>query len=119
MKTILMIDDSIIQLRTIENLLKNDYRVLLATSSNEGVEVAVNQHPDVILLDYEMPVIDGRMTLKKLKSATATAEIPVIFLTGVNEQNDIKKVLDMKPAGYLLKPVEPHKLMKTLDRVLG
>ena len=58
------------------------------------------KRPDLILLDYEMPVCDGRQTLEMIRADEELKDIPVIFLTGVNDREHIESVLSLKPAGY-------------------
>lgn len=119
MQKVLVIDDSITQLRVVQNLLKDKYQVLTAMTGEEGKVIALREHPDVILLDYEMPVFDGVMTLKMIRNYEELIEIPVVFVTGVNDKKHIEEVLKLKPAGYLLKPPEPQKLYEVLERVTG
>ena len=73
----------------------------------------------MILLAYEMPIINGGEVLKKLRENPATKDIPVVFLTGVSNRSTIQEVLAMKPQGYLLKPIDSEKLFKVIMDVLG
>ena len=77
------------------------------------------KHTDLILLDYEMPIINGGEVLKKLRENPATKDIPVVFLTGVSNRSTIQEVLAMKPQGYLLKPIDSENLFKVIMDVLG
>ncbi len=77
------------------------------------------QRPDLILLDYEMPVCDGRMTLEMIRADKDMNDIPVIFLTAVNDRDNIEAVLKLKPAGYFLKPPVKDRLIAEIDKVLG
>ncbi len=119
MKRILMIDDCMIQLQILSGLLKSDYEVETATSGLEGVSFAKRRRPDLILLDYDMPHFSGRETLEKLRADGKTRNIPVVFLTGVDEKKEIEAVLRLKPQGYLLKPVKKEKLFETIWKILG
>lgn len=71
--------------------------------------------PDTVLLDYEMPVCDGRQTLEMIRSEKATANIPVIFLTGRGDRESVKKVMALKPEGYLLKTMPEEEIKKIID----
>ena len=71
--------------------------------------------PDLILLDYEMPVCDGRQTLEMLRSEKEFEDIPVIFLTGRRDPESMIKVMPLKPAGYLLKNSKPAEIKKEID----
>jgi len=75
--------------------------------------------PDVILLDYEMPMCDGKMTLQMIRELEEAKDIPVVFLTGVSEKEHIKAVLGLHPAGYLLKPASAEVIFETLNKILG
>ena len=74
---------------------------------------------DLILLDYEMPEENGVEVLRKLRANEQTKDIPVVFLTGMNDREMIQKILAMKPQGYLLKPIEISKLFQTIRQIIG
>ena len=118
-KSVLIIDDSPVTLRYIKNQLKDFYNVLLATDGAMGVKKALESKPDLILLDYEMPGMDGRETFLNLKIDEETENIPVIFLTGVSDKKKVQEVLSMQPAGYMLKPVESEQLIEKVYSVIG
>ena len=84
----------------------------------KGLAVAKKKHPDLILLDYEMPGWDGRETLEKIREDEEISDIPVVFLTGMADMEHISAVLKLSPAGYLLKPAEKEKLLGTIEEVL-
>lgn len=116
--TILMIDDSMIILRTLQMMLKDEYHLLMSTSGMEGYEIAKAKNPDLILLDYNMPAVDGERILHLLKNSNATKHIPVVFISGVSDKDKILKVASMNIAGYLLKPVAKDDLLNTINKVL-
>lgn len=116
-KRILLVDDSAIQLRALHDLLKEKYDVRMATSGMQALTMIGKQVPDVIFLDYEMPVCDGKMTLEMIRELEETKDTPVVFLTGVNDKEHIESVLQLKPSGYLLKPASADKIYSTLDRL--
>ena len=118
-KHILTIDDSPMVLRYIKGILKDEYDVYLATGGEMGIKKAKETKPDLILLDYEMPEMDGRETFLNLKVDEDTEKIPVIFLTSVSDPKRVKDVISMHPAGYVLKPVEADKLIEKVHEVLG
>ena len=72
-------------------------------------------HPDLILLDYEMPVTSGPQVLEMLRSETATGTIPVFFLTGKDDRESVKKVLSLHPEGYLLKKSPRDKIRQAIQ----
>ncbi len=77
------------------------------------------KRPDLILLDYEMPVCDGKMTLEMIRAEEELKNIPVIFLTAINDRANVEAVLKLKPAGYFLKPAAKDRLLAEIDRVLN
>lgn len=118
-KKIVVIDDSKVQLRALSELMKNQYEVVTASTGRGGVEILKQDGADLVLLDYSMPGLDGKETLKILRSHEETKNIPVIFITGDDDKEDIVEVLKLQPQGYLLKPVKPERLFRTIEEVLG
>lgn len=118
-KCILAIDDSAVQLRTIHEFFKDSYDVLLAKSGKESLTVMEKGLPDLILLDYDMPDCDGKETLEMLRQQDFLENVPVVFLTGVKKQKQVKEALVMGPERYLLKPVDQDTLLKTVQELIG
>ncbi len=118
-KHILVIDDDPIMLRLIKQELKAYYNVATAVNGKIGLNFLERKKTDLILLDYEMPEESGADVLVKLRANDKTKDIPVIFLTGINDREKIKKVLSMKPQGYLLKPIECEQLVQAIGQVIG
>lgn len=118
-KHILVIDDDPIMLRLIKQELKEEYHVATAVSGKIGMNFLERKKTDLILLDYEMPEENGAQVLEKLRANEKTKDIPVVFLTGINDREKIQKVLSMKPQGYLLKPIEHTKLIQVIEQIFG
>ena len=114
-KKILVVDDSITIRQAMKQLLRDDYDVTLAESGVAAIRTITLNRPDLILLDYEMPVCDGRQTLEMLRLEKSFAEIPVIFLTGQGDPEVVKQLLSLKPAGYLLKYLKAGDIKKKID----
>lgn len=117
-KKVLVVDDSGILLRNVKTILDKDYSVAVATSGILALKQIKKNTPDLILLDYEMPEWDGKRTLEEIRNDEEIKDIPVVFLTGVADKEHISAVLGLKPEGYLLKPVDPQKLIDTIETVL-
>ncbi|MDE7221557.1 MAG: response regulator [Oscillospiraceae bacterium] len=113
---VLVVDDSMTIRHSIKQLLEPDYEVALAESGVAAIRTITLNQPDLILLDYEMPVCDGRQTLEMLRSEKEFADIPVIFLTGRRDTETMIKVMPLKPAGYLLKDSKPADIKKEIDQ---
>ena len=112
---ILVVDESLTIRESIKQLLGEDYEVATAESGVAAIRTITLNQPDLILLDYEMPVCDGRQTLEMLRSEKAFEDIPVIFLTGRRDPESMIKVMPLKPAGYLIKSSKPAEIKKEID----
>ena len=115
-KKILVVDDSITIREGIKRLLGEVYEVSAAQSGITAIRAIALDRPDLVLLDYEMPVCDGMHVLEMLRSETEFADVPVIFLTSRDDPESVKKVLALKPDGYLLKYLKPAEIRKIVDR---
>lgn len=112
---ILIVDDSLTMRETMKRLLEADYEVALAESGVAAIRTITLNRPDLVLLDYEMPVVNGGQTLEMLRSESAFTEIPIIFLTGRDDPKIVRELLSLKPAGYLLKTLKPAELKTKID----
>ena len=74
------------------------------------------KQPDLILLDYEMPVCSGPQMLQMLRSETRTESIPVIFLTSKGDRESVREVLSLRPQGYLLKTMAFDQIIESIDK---
>lgn len=102
-KNLLVIDDSPTFLRLMSEWLENDYNVNVCPSASAAFHMIETNKPDLILLDYEMPICNGALFLEMLHSEPQTAGIPVIFLTSKDDAQTVKKLIALRPKGYLLK----------------
>ncbi len=114
-KKILAVDDSGTMLRSIKNLLEDKYQVVLANSGATAIKYLTLNTPDLVLLDYEMPIVDGKQVMQMLRGDEEFHSIPIIFLTGKNDAQTVMDVMQLKPDGYLLKTMEPDKLHQAID----
>lgn len=117
-KHILVVDDNAIMLRNIRNMLMEEYRVSMATSGEQGMDIMYEDRPDLIILDYEMPGTNGKETLERIRADEKYRDIPVIFLTGFADKEHVDAVLSLKPAGYFVKPPVQLKLLNALKGLL-
>lgn len=114
-KKILVVDDSGAMLRNVKGWLEDKYQVILANSGAMALKYLALNSPDLILLDYEMPVCDGKQVLEMIRSEMEYAKLPVIFLTSKGDRESVMKVMSLKPDGYLLKTMEPAEIVKSVD----
>ena len=114
-KSILIVDDDVQYMTMIMDWLKDTYRVSVANSGMNAITWLAKNKADLILLDYEMPVITGPKVLEMIRSEAETSTIPVMFLTGNADRQSIMKVLELKPADYLLKKIDRAGLREKID----
>lgn len=114
-KKILVVDDSGAMLRSVKGWLEHKYQVILANSGAMAIKYLSTNRPDLVLLDYEMPVINGKQVLEMIRSEAEFTNIPVIFLTGKNDMDSIQQVLALKPEGYILKTTKPEQIVQMID----
>ena len=114
-KTILLCDDDGTFLKMVKSWLSDKYRVTIVTSGAQAMMYIAENRPDLILLDYDMPVTSGPQVLEMIRSETKVDNIPVIFLTGKGDRESVMKVVALKPDGYLLKSMARNKLVAAVD----
>ena len=112
---ILVVDDSDVVRQAMKGLLQDDYQVALANSGLSAFRSITLDRPDLVLLDYNMPLCDGAQVLEMIRSEKEFASVPVIFLTGKGDKTSISKVIPLKPDGYLLKRSKPEEIKRSID----
>ncbi len=115
---ILIVDDNAMVLRNIKQMIQEKYSVAVATSGSQCFTQIGKKKPDLILLDYQMPIMDGKMVLEMLQQDEETKQIPVVFLTSESDRDVVSEILRLKPAGYLLKTPAKDRLMETIQHAL-
>ena len=114
-KKILVVDDTQDILLVVARRLESwGYEPLTAESGEEGLRIAEEQIPDLVLLDIMMPKMKGRDVCARLKSNPKTRHIPVIFLTALGLADHIKAGLDLGAEDYIVKPFEPAQLKERI-----
>ena len=115
-KRILVVDDDEMNLMRTEMILEEDYEVLLADSGVRGLHILRNPKIDLVLLDIDMPVMNGIETFQHMKEFADN--IPVIFLTASGEVGDVVEALLLGAVNYLRKPCPPQELRKRVAQEL-
>lgn len=118
-KHILMVDDNIQSLRSMRKMLQKTYRVSVATSATQAMTKMGMEQPDLIILDYDMPICDGKMMLEMIRAEEKLKDIPVIFLTGISDKKHIMDVVELKPAAYFLKPPVYMPIFLEIQKLIG
>ena len=111
----LLVDDDPVCLRNMMSWLQNFYQVAVAKSGAACLAFLGKNKPDLILLDYEMPVTTGPQVLEMLRSDPSTASIPVMFLTNKSDRTSVLAAVDLKPEKYLLKTMKPMEVLKSIN----
>lgn len=107
-KLVLVVDDAPANLQVVRSILKDDFKIRVATSGAKALDlVKAKPHPDLILLDVEMPEMDGYQVCGILKATPEARDIPVIFLTGKTEAVDETKGFEVGAVDYIHKPFSP------------
>ena len=115
--SILLVDDDPVCLRNMTSWLQNFYQVAVAKSGAACLSFLGKAKPDLILLDYEMPVCDGLQTLEMIRSEPEYADIPVMFLTGVSDTEKVREAIKLKPQGYILKNTDRVEFLNKIKAV--
>lgn len=116
-KKILVVDDELDVAKALKARLKaSGYNVVLAGDSVQAFLMANKEKPDLIILDIMIPGGGGFVVAERLKQATATHHIPIIFLTGISGGED--RAYKIGASGYLMKPYQPEKLLETINNAL-
>ncbi len=116
-KKILLVDDDPSYAKMVREWLKDTYSISIATAGMQAITFLTKNQIDLILLDYNMPVVDGPQILEMLRSDTLTANIPVVFLTGIGTKDSISRAMSLKPQGYILKSATKEELLKSLETI--
>ena len=118
-KKILLVDDNEIQLAFAEMQLQGKYEVVTAKSGREALDHLIHGFtPDLILLDILMPNMDGWETFGRLRAVSLLHEAPIVFLSSLNEQEEIDRAYQMGAADFIIKPFEEKDFHARIRKVL-
>jgi putative two-component system response regulator len=115
LKLILAVDDNLVNLKQINGQLSDSYRLMLAKSGEQAIKICAQERPDLILLDIEMPGMDGFETISKLKQSPVLSRIPVIFLTASNDAETEVRGLESGAMDFITKPFEKSILIHRIE----
>ena len=119
MKKILIVEDVDYNRDLLVQLLEEDYGIVCAADGAAGIEAAVRERPDLILMDLSLPGVDGWEATQRLKARPETAAIPVVALTAHAMQGDEERARACGCDDYLTKPIDEDQLFAKLERLLG
>ena len=118
-KHILIVDDDVNMLKMLRMFLQEDYKVSIVDSGKLALDFVVKYTPDLILLDYMMPLFDGPHVMEILRKREETRKVPILFLTSVTDRDKIIQCLALNPQGYIIKPVSREDLLTRVAEVLA
>ena len=119
-KTILIVDDhGALRYILSFDLQKKGFKTITAGSGEKGIEVALKDHPDLILLDAMMPGIDGFETCRRLKKEEVTKDIPVLMVTAKSQREDVLEGLQAGAVSYMVKPFKFEELFAKIVEIIG
>ncbi len=118
LKRILVVDDDPGDRKLIRNILGKKYIVTEASNGKEGLNSICSEKPDLIIMDVMMPELDGYSTCSMIKRDPSTADIPVIMLTGVKDELNIRLADKIGVSGYLTKPPDKQELLDKINQLL-
>lgn len=120
MARILIVDDSPTEIHVLKTMLeKNGFETLSATSGEEGIDLAKNERPDVILMDIVMPGLNGFQATRQLTKDEATSSIPVIIVTTKDQETDRVWGMRQGAKDYVTKPAQESDLVGKIQAALG
>lgn len=120
MAKILIVDDSPTEVHVLQTMLtKNGHEVVVATSGEEGVDMAKTEKPDLILMDVVMPGMNGFQATRQISKNTETAAIPVIMVTTKDQETDKVWAMRQGAKDYIVKPVQEKALIEHVNMVLS
>lgn len=117
-RDILVIDDDPVALKSIKLWLEDTFRVSIVNSGDSALKFLEKKNADLILMDYLMPGMDGKETLKKIRSHPKMKDIPVFFLTGLSDNEKAQEVMELNPQGYFLKTVHKDEMLAAIVNFL-
>lgn len=118
-KKIVAVDDSVIVLKMLTKVLGDDYDLHAFPGGMRALKFLKNDTPDLIILDIDMPEINGYEMLEKIKSSERLQDIPVIFLTSNNDKNHVVKAVAGGAKDYVVKPIDTDILLDKVHALLG
>ena len=106
-ETILIVEDSALNRKLVQTLLRpHGYRLLIAVDGQEAIEIATREHPDLILMDMQLPKVSGYDATQTLKTQPETADIPIVALTAHAMAEECEHALSIGCDGYITKPID-------------
>ena len=118
---VLLVDDETVILELLTAVFEDreNCTIISAMSGEEALELARSQNPDIIILDIQLPGMDGYRVCSLLKAEPSTSHIKVIMLTGMAQESDLRKAQLASVDAYIVKPFRPVELMERVEELLN
>ena len=94
------------------------YTTIGADTGRRGIDMAIAEKPDFIILDIQLPDIDGNEVLRQIRCSETDGKVPIIAMTSYAMSGDREKLLNAGCTGYVEKPIDPETVMEEIDRIL-
>jgi len=118
-KTILVVEDNVLNMKLVKSLLAiGKYTTLEATDAETGITLTRNKKPDLILMDIQLPGMDGLTATRIIKEDPSVKDIPVVAFTSFAMEGDEAKAMEAGCSGYITKPLDTHTFLKTVELYL-
>jgi len=118
-KTIFVVDDSAMICHVVAQILREaGYTVVTANNGKEGCDMAVKHNPRLIIMDVEMPVMDGIQATAQIKTNPETKHIPVLIFTSLGGENDLRRAREAGCQGFLNKPISREAIQSEIAHLL-
>jgi two-component system, cell cycle response regulator DivK len=119
MSRVMIVEDNQNNMYLISYILKKKgYEIIEATTGEQGVELAIKEKPDLILMDIQLPGIDGLETTKRIRASGADGKTPIIALTSYAMTGDREKALEAGCTGYIEKPINPDTILGEIEKYI-
>ena len=120
MSVILIVEDNEKNMKLLRDVLQfKGYRTIEAETGEDGVTLAMQHKPDLILMDYQLPGIDGIEAFRRIRNASDTAHIPIVAVTASAMPEEAKKMKEAGFDGFLTKPINVKGFIETVERFIG
>ena len=118
MKRVLVVEDDKNNMRLITKILENvGYETIKAVTGEEGVRLAIEEKPDLILMDIKLPGIDGLEATRRIRASKSDSKVPIIAITSFAMAGDREKYLHEGFTGYIEKPIDPFKIIEEIREI--
>ena len=119
MKNVLIVDDSKTILKTAKLILQDKYEIYLANSGKMAIDILEKKEIDIVLMDVDMPEMDGIETVRVIRGMDKVKDVPVVFFTALASKEVVDRCKEVGMKGYVLKPYRPEELIDTIKSVIN